>query len=432
MTEPQLRDDDPHVPVWARREAFPVAPDGWGWLGLKRKPHPCATEQELLKAIREDLDGSMLLVWSPAHRHMILPEELEHASEALMEARKRRASNAMLDSQDRMRWFGLLLGGVLAYMLYQGWSYAPVGASGGQRIGFALGAVLQSTSLGIAALMFLILAFIPWYQARKRLGEIAQWQAAQEAQAIPALRFETWLDLQRAPVTKALLALVAVVFLTQIIAAESAANLGIFKRIFIAATGGSLGDSIEKAGLVKPLLAQPGEWWRLLTAPLLHGNMLHFVMNAAALVYLGRRVEVFAGWPHVPGVFLISAYAGGLLSAKLSAATSVGASGGLMGWLGFLLVFESLHSRLVPQSARRRLLAGVVLTAVIGIIGFKFIDNAAHAGGLIVGMLYAAIVFPKSTSAARPRATTADLLVGTVALAILAASGVWAIQAIVG
>ena len=237
-------------------------------------------------------------------------------------------------------------------------------------------------SMGIALLMFLIFAFIPWYQARKRIGELAGWSAGDTAAIVPLLRFETWLDLQKAPVTRLLLGLICLVGLAQLMP----------------------GDSIARAGLVKDAYLH-GEWWRLLTAPLLHGNLIHFLMNAAALLYLGKRMEVFARWPHVPLVFLFAACVGGEASARFVHATTIGASGGLMGWLGFLLVFESLHGRLVPQKARRRLLAGVLLTALIGLIGFRFIDNAAHAGGLLAGMLYAAIVFPKSSSPSRPRST---------------------------
>ena len=55
--------------------------------------------------------------------------------------------------------------------------------------------------------------------------------------------------------------------------------------------------------------------------------------------------------------------------------------------LGFLLVFETLHKRLVPRSARRRLLGALGVTLIIGFIGYQFIDNIAHVGGLLAGML---------------------------------------------
>lgn len=99
---------------------------------------------------------------------------------------------------------------------------------------------------------------------------------------------------------------------------------------------------------------------------------------------------------------------------------SLGASGGLMGMLGFLLVFETRHAKLVPRKSRRRLIVAVIGTALIGVIGIQFIDNAAHAGGLVAGMIYAFVVFPRSESALRPQSSLADRLVALLSFAVLA------------
>jgi membrane associated rhomboid family serine protease len=358
----------------------------------------------LISAIRDDRDARVVLAWTPEQTHMILPEEVPGTTEAVLAARKRFTADDLLDSWDKLRWFGLLFGGLALYMFYQGWSRVTGDTDVAGRLGFAARTVANSMSVGITLLMFVIFAFIPWYQARKRMREIDHWTAENVASVVPALRFETWLKAQKAPVTRLLLGLIALVGLAQLFP----------------------GDSVQSAGLVKPAY-HAGQWWRLLTAPFLHGNLIHFLLNAAALLYLGKRVEVFARWPHLPMVFLFSACVGGELSARFVPSTSVGASGGLMGLLGFLLVFESLHSRLVPRSARRRLLAGVLLTALIGLVGYRFIDNAAHAGGLIAGMLYAIVVFPKSASSYRPNATISDRVAGVGALVLLILSALFTV-----
>ena len=225
---------------------------------------------------------------------------------------------------------------------------------------------------------------------------------------VPVLRFETWMDAQKSPVTLIMLGLMVMVGLAQLLPSDALAAAGLVKERYLS-----------------------GEKWRLLTAPFLHGNLIHFLMNASALLYLGKRLEVFARWPHVPMVFLFSACVGGEASARFLEAPSVGASGGLMGWLGFLLVFETLHGRLVPRVATRRLLAGILLTALIGLIGYRFIDNAAHAGGLFAGMLYALIVFPKSSSPNRPNSTLTDRMAGVLALAALVFAAGLALQKII-
>lgn len=103
-----------------------------------------------------------------------------------------------------------------------------------------------------------------------------------------------------------------------------------------------------------------------------------------------------------------------------------------MGMLGFLLVFETRHAKLVPRSARRRLIAALVGTALIGVIGVRFIDNAAHAGGLVAGMVYAFIVFPRSSSVFRPQASAVDRLVALLCFATLILGACWATQAMMG
>jgi membrane associated rhomboid family serine protease len=350
---------------------------------------------------------------------MILPEELPGVGDALRNARDHWTRDDLAEARHRLRWFGLMLAGAAAYMFFTGLVFASRLAeqSGSaidlpQRLAFATRALLGSQLVGLALLGFIIFAFIPWYQARKRRAELGHWTEAGIAEMAPTIRFETWLERQHAPLTKIFLGLLALVALAQIASGVKAHGWGTLLTVF------HHWDGTAAAGLMKDRYFQ-GEWWRLFTAPFLHGNIVHFVMNASALAYLGKRMEVFARWPHLPMVFLFAATVGGEASARLIAAPSVGASGGLLGWLGFLLVFETLHKSLVPRRARRRLIAGVALVGLIGLVGFRYIDNAAHIGGLLGGMIYAIVVFPKSSHASRPRANSIDRIAGGISLGLL-------------
>ncbi len=393
-------------PVWAREDAFPPARGGWGWVDSRGKAHPCADAASLLAALRDDPSCAAVVVWSPEHPHMLLPEEDPLTADAVKVARRRDAKAALEEAVLRLRWFAALIGVAVVltiYPLLSGHAGAPGLPS---RL---LRELLRSHPLGIALLMFLIFAFIPWYQSRKRHAECSREGETDTVESLRALRFETWLDWQKAPVTRLVMGLMAAVGLCQLLP----------------------GDSVQAAALVSQRVIA-GEWWRLFTAPFLHGNPLHFLMNGAALLYLGRRMEVFARWPHLPLVFLLAAWSGGIASVTFLRGNSVGASGGLMGWLGFLLVFESLHRHLVPRSATRRLLAGLLLTLAIGIAGYRYIDNAAHIGGVLIGMAYALIVFPKSESSARPRMTWPDLIAGGAALLAMCGAAAFTVWRILG
>ncbi len=419
-------------PVWAREDAFPVSPPGWGWVDPKGQTHPCADKDVLASAIRSDRDGSVTLVWGPGYERMILPEELPGMVEALRTAREHWTRDDLAEAHYRLKWFGGIFGALVLYSLYGGYLMAEqLAARAGttidflQGLKFSAGTVIRSTQCGLALLMFVIFAFIPWWQARKRRMEMGKWNEESIAEAAPVIRFETWLEQQKAPFTKILAALVLIVAIAQLGGQVKTAGL---KSLFSAF---GIWDGAKAAGLVKDAYLHHGEWWRLFTAPFLHGNVVHLLMNGAALLYLGKRVEVFARWPHVPFVFLFAAAIGGETSVRIVGTDSVGASGGLMGWLGFLMVFETLHKALVPRRSRRRLAAGVALTALIGLVGYRYIDNAAHAGGLVAGMLYAVIVFPASSSPHRPRTTGTDKVAGGAAMVALAAAALFAVWKIV-
>jgi membrane associated rhomboid family serine protease len=408
------------LPVWARQEAFAEAGEGYGWVDRKGGRHASESEQELSETIREDSDSVVNLVWTPDSPYCRVPEEIEALEEPIRAVRKRWATDDLAAAQHRMKWFGIGVVALLGYMVFR----ASVVLTGLERTsGVAMGwlaeaqwilkVIMSSTTVGISLLGFLVFAFIPWYQALQRIREIRK-PKGRPAPVIPLIRFETWLGFQKAPVTWGLLGIISLAFIAQVIHDKSIMTFH---------------DSVLKAGLEKGAY-KGGDYFRLLTAPMLHGGIVHFVMNSLALLYLGKRVEVFARWPHVPMVFLFSALVGGEASARLLAAPSVGASGGLMGWLGFLLVFETLHTKLVPKSAKRRLIGGVVMTAFIGLVGFRFIDNAAHFGGLLAGMAYAGIVFPKSGSVMRPKMNLTDRIIGVGSLAVIVGSAIMAIMKI--
>jgi membrane associated rhomboid family serine protease len=414
---------DAELPVWAREGAFPVAGPGWGWVDRKGHRAEVSSFEELARAIVEDAGARVDLVWTPEARGYVLPEEIPALHSALRESRIRWARWEMEEGKRQMMMFG----GFFVVMVL--WSY------------FSTGKVLANASMGLAVLLFFLLGFFPWYQGYKRLKRAKRWAAGEMEADAQALRFETWLSIQKAPATKLMFRLMALVGIVQLGVALHEYNqehglhgmkalLGLWHYVISFGTI-DITTTVEKAGLTKSD-GGVSEWWRLLTGPFLHGHWLHWLMNASALAYLGKRVELFARWPHMALVLLLSMWIGGEASARFMTLSSVGISGGLMGLLGFLMVFESMHRRLVPESARRRLLVGLLMTAVLGYVFRHFIDNACHAGGLVAGMIYAVVVFPKSASPHRPRTTSADLIFGGAALGLLVASALLACVKMMG
>ena len=170
-----------------------------------------------------------------------------------------------------------------------------------------------------------------------------------------------------------------------------------------------------------------GEWWRVFTAMMLHGNWEHLLVNGYALFMLGRFCEEVFG----PLRYFVTYVAGGLAGAAAStlntqqAGLSVGASGAIMGLLGALIVVLILRRGTWPEAWRRALLWNLVLLGAIQIfIGFQLpmVDNAAHVGGMLGGGAMALVVAPGGLIG---RSTAARAVL--VALALVFAGGfAWA------
>lgn len=169
-----------------------------------------------------------------------------------------------------------------------------------------------------------------------------------------------------------------------------------------------------------------GEPWRLLSAAFLHAGFLHVLVNAWGFWQM-RWVERTLGRTGFVVVWLVAAVAGNLASlAREGTVVTVGASGALCGLLGASLgsVLAPRRSG-VPRPLRRAMVSNMlVLVAVNAWLGATVpaIDNHAHAGGFVAGLLVAlATVRPPTPEAARGRARRAALA-GLAAAVVLAAT----------
>jgi membrane associated rhomboid family serine protease len=140
-------------------------------------------------------------------------------------------------------------------------------------------------------------------------------------------------------------------------------------------------------GALEPHLVWNGEWWRLLTAPHLHSSVEHLGSNLVAGGILGLAIAGSLGAWRTLALFQVSALAGSALALWISRATVVGASGGVFGLLGALIVLAAREPGVVPLRQRRGLwLTGLLwlgLNAVTSLApGVSF---AGHAGGLVAG-----------------------------------------------
>lgn len=137
---------------------------------------------------------------------------------------------------------------------------------------------------------------------------------------------------------------------------------------------------------------QDGEWWRLVTALFLHFGALHLFLNMWALWDVGQLVERMYGPMRFASIYFLSGISGNLLSlvCHRGHAVSGGASGAIFGVYGALLIWLWRERRHLHPHEFRWLFGGAAgfatVTIVLGLL-IPGIDNAAHCGGLLGGML---------------------------------------------
>jgi MYXO-CTERM domain-containing protein len=325
---------DPVAP-WEAADAFPERPaDGYGYTSRGRI-HPCS-QDELIHRCRRP---GVALVWTPETPRLVPPQAVPFLSEALSARAAHQVRSARL-----MAIFWCLI-----------W-------------GFALARRGHDWPLDLVLLV--AMGILPLLATLRR--KIPATADAKESEA--RARYQAWMATRRMPWTTVLAASLVAVTLCQLIV--------------------GVGTSVKAAGLVKASVLG-GQWWRLLTGPALHGGPLHLIMNLGALLSLGGSMEALAGSACLAPVFLASMLCGSVASVVfLPHKSSVGASGGIVGLLGFLAVLGHRRRRVLPEGFARSLLKGVVWLGLMGYIARDFIDNAAHGGGLVAGALLGLALVP--------------------------------------
>ncbi len=195
----------------------------------------------------------------------------------------------------------------------------------------------------------------------------------------------------------------------------------------------ALSLSIQRAGLVKSLMFADGEWWRLLTGAMVHGSVLHIFFNGYALYGFGSLVEYVSNKAHLAIVMLLAILSGAIASTIFMPDTpTVGASGGIMGLIGYLAIYGLRRRRQLMPGFLRAMLTNIAFIAAFGIIGFKIIDNFAHFGGLLVGVAYGFISIPRDLREDPRRVPAAIDILGYVSVAIFVAACIFSILLIKG
>ena len=167
--------------------------------------------------------------------------------------------------------------------------------------------------------------------------------------------------------------------------------------------------ALSGVSLSEPTIAQLLKWganfgplslgsqpWRMLTSNYLHIGLLHILFNMWCLWDLGNLAErIFDRWTYVL-TYTVCGLAGSLGSLWWHPLdVGAGASGAIFGLAGALIAALYLGRLPIPKQAVQRTLRSLLMFAgynlFFGAVGAG-IDNSAHLGGLVAGLVLGAVL----------------------------------------
>lgn len=163
----------------------------------------------------------------------------------------------------------------------------------------------------------------------------------------------------------------------------------LFIAMYIFGNGSQNTQTLLKFGANWDVLTKssPKEYYRLLTSTFLHIGFIHIIVNMYSLYVIGPQVESFFGKLKYLFIYLFSGICGSMLSLAFTHNTiSAGASGAIFGLLGSLLYFGYYYRAYLGNVVKSQIVPIILLNLAIGFI-LTGIDNAAHIGGLVGGIV---------------------------------------------
>ncbi len=161
----------------------------------------------------------------------------------------------------------------------------------------------------------------------------------------------------------------------------------VFGLMYILGNGSMDEGTLITFGANLGFLTKNGEYFRLLTCAFLHIGIVHLLFNMYALYVIGPQVESFFGKFKFTLIYLLSAISASTLSLIFNDnVISAGASGAIFGLLGALLYFGYYYRVYLGNVLKSQIVPIILINLVFGFV-VSGVDNAAHIGGLIGGVL---------------------------------------------
>jgi len=200
-------------------------------------------------------------------------------------------------------------------------------------------------------------------------------------------------------------------------------------------------DMLIALGAKSNQYIRAGQIWRFFTPMLLHDSSytlpLHIGFNMYALYIIGVGLERRFGHARFLWLYILSGFAGSVFSFLFSSADSIGASGAIFGLIGAEGIFLYQNRKLLGNQVKRAINNVIFIVVLNLLLGLSpGIDNWAHVGGLMGGLIFAWFAGPhwevqgispnlRVVDLREPREIVVGIAVVTIIFCTLAAIGMW-------
>lgn len=132
-------------------------------------------------------------------------------------------------------------------------------------------------------------------------------------------------------------------------------------------------------------------YWSLVSASFLHGGIIHLAFNMMALYQLGPFVLHVFGFHRFFSIYILTGIAGFAVSLIFGVNFTIGASASICGLIGAIVYYGKNRGGEFGQAIYKQALGWIIGLIIFGLI-FKSINNWAHGGGVISGILLAMLM----------------------------------------
>lgn len=160
-----------------------------------------------------------------------------------------------------------------------------------------------------------------------------------------------------------------------------------------------------------------GRWWTLISASFLHAGIIHLLFNMLALWQMGYFVLREFGLSRFIILYLLTGAGGFFVSYLAGIPFTLGASASICGFIGAIIYYGKSRGGFYGEMIYRQAMGWVVGLAVFGFI-IPGINNWAHAGGLLSGIVFSHLLgySEKKSETLFHRTLGLALILGTVAI----------------